>query len=230
MEESFYLSNMSPQEPSFNRGIWAKLEGQVRQWAIDDKAVYVVTGTVLTKGLPTIGSHRITVPRYFYKVILDYTESEIKGIGFIMPNEGSQEPLQYYAVTIDSVEKVTGTDFFYQLPEDQQRIIESTIDLNKWSWTATKTRTSKEGGSLSVQCKGITKAGERCKNMTTNANGYCYAHQSQATGAEPQNNSIKNTSNRRTVPVRCSATTKKGTQCTRMTYSPNGKCWQHGGD
>ncbi|MCX6244670.1 MAG: DNA/RNA non-specific endonuclease [Bacteroidetes bacterium] len=83
MEESFYLSNMSPQEPSFNRGIWAKLEGQVRQWAIDDKAVYVVTGTVLTKGLPTIGYDRITVPRYFYKVILDYTEPEIKGIGFI---------------------------------------------------------------------------------------------------------------------------------------------------
>ena len=154
MEESFYLSNMSPQEPSFNRGIWAKLEGQVRQWAIDDKAVYVVTGTVLTKGLPTIGSDRITVPRYFYKVILDYTEPEIKGIGFIMPNEGSQEPLQHFAVTIDSVEKVTGTDFFYQLPDDQESVIESTIDLSKWSWTATKTSTSKEGGSQSVQCKG----------------------------------------------------------------------------
>ena len=230
MEESFYLSNMSPQKPSFNRGIWAKLEGQVRQWAIDDKAVYVVTGTVLTKGLPTIGSDRITVPQYFYKVILDYTEPEIKGIGFIMRNEGSQEPLQHYAVTIDSVEKVSGTDFFYQLPEDQQRIIESTVDVNKWSWTATKTHTSKKGGSQSVQCKGITKAGARCKNMTTNANGYCYAHQSQASGTEPQNNRIKNTSNRRTVSVRCSAITKKGTQCTRMTYSPNGKCWQHGGD
>ncbi len=117
MEESFYLSNMSPQEPSFNRGIWAKLEGQVRQWAIDDNAVYVVTGTVLTKGLPTIGSDRITVPRYFYKVILDYTEPDIKGIGFIITNEGSKEPMQHYAVTIDSVEKVTGTDFFYQLPD-----------------------------------------------------------------------------------------------------------------
>jgi len=227
MVESFYLSNMSPQEPSFNRGIWAKLEKQVRQWAIDDKAIYVVIGTVLTKGLPTIGYDKIAVPRYFYKVILDYTETDIKGIGFIMPNQGSQEPLQRYAVTIDSVEKLTGTDFFYQLPDHQQRAIESTIDLSKWSWTATNTHSSKNGTSQSVQCKGTTKAGAQCKNKTTNANGYCYAHQSQASGVEPQN---KNTSERLKVSVRCSAITKKGTQCSRMTYSPNGKCWQHGGD
>lgn len=144
MAESFYLSNMSPQEPGFNRGIWAKLEGQVRQWAKEDKAVYVVTGTVLTKGLPTIGTNRIVVPRYFYKVVLDYTEPEIKGIGFILPNEGSREPLQRFAVTIDSVQRFTGTDFFYQLPDDKENAIESTIDPGKWSWTATKSHGADE--------------------------------------------------------------------------------------
>lgn len=138
MEESFYLSNITPQVPSFNRGIWNKLEDQVRQWAIDDKAVYVVTGTILVKELPTIGYDRITVPEYFYKVILDCAGPGIKGIGFIIPNQGSQEALQHYAVTIDSVEKVTSIDFFYQLPEDQHRIIEKTVDLSKWSWTTTK--------------------------------------------------------------------------------------------
>jgi endonuclease G, mitochondrial len=138
MVESFYLSNMSPQTPSFNRGIWNKLEEQVRQWAMDDNAVYVVTGTVLTHGLPTIGRNRITVPGYFYKVILDYTAPDIKGIGFIIPNEGSQEPLQHFAVTIDSVEKVTGIDFFYQLPDVQEKVIENTISLTKWSWKAVK--------------------------------------------------------------------------------------------
>ena len=147
MAESFYLSNMSPQVPGFNRGIWKNLEEHVRQWAIDDKAVYVVTGTILTKGLPTIGHNKITVPAYFYKVILDYTEPEIKGIGFIMPNHWSQEPLQHYAVTIDSVEKLTGTDFFYQLPDDQEKVIESAIDLSKWSWKATKTNSSKDENS-----------------------------------------------------------------------------------
>ena len=137
MEESFYLSNMAPQDKSFNRGIWKKLEEQVRQWALDNKAVYVVTGTVLTEGLPTIGENKITVPAYFYKIILDYTEPGIKAIGFLMPNTGSQEPLQRYIVTIDSVESVTGIDFFYQLPKDQQQIIESTVDLGAWGWTST---------------------------------------------------------------------------------------------
>ena len=154
MVESFYLSNMTPQVPEFNRGIWEKLEKQVRQWANDDKAVYVVTGTILTKGLPTIGPDKITVPALFYKVILDYTEPDIKGIGFIIPNQGSHEPLQHFAVTIDSVERVTGTDFFYQLPDKQQRVIESTIDLSKWSWTSSKSSSKSDSGSESVQCKG----------------------------------------------------------------------------
>jgi endonuclease G len=229
MAESFYLSNMAPQNPGFNRGIWSKLEAQVRQWAIDDKAVYAVTGTVLTKGLPTIGNNMITVPAYFYKLILDYTEPDIKGIAFIMPNEGSQEPLQHFAVSIDSVERVTGTDFFYQLPDEQEKIIESTVDISKWSWTATKAQSKKEG-SGSVQCKGVTKAGNQCKNKTTNPNGYCYLHQSQDGGVQTQDNQIQRATIKLTSSVQCSATTKKGKQCSRMTYSPNGRCWQHGGD
>jgi len=46
---------------------------------------------------------------------------------------------------------------------------------------------------------------------------------------EEENNSNKNTteSNQK---VQCSAKTKKGSQCKRMTKSPNGKCWQHGGN
>jgi endonuclease G len=231
MAESFYLSNMTPQNPSFNSGIWLKLEKQVRQWAVDENAVLVVTGPVLTKGLPTVGSNRITVPAYFYKVILDYNEPEIKGIGFIMRNKGSQEPLQHFAVTIDSVERLTGTDFFFQLPEDQEKVIESTVDVSKWSWKVTSTHASKkEGGSQSVQCKGVTKAGNQCRNKTINENGFCTTHQNQVGGVETKNSTAQPSSGKRAVSVRCAATTQKGTQCSRMTYSPNGRCWQHGGD
>jgi len=134
MLESFYLSNMSPQIPGFNRGIWKQLEEQVRQWAVDNKAIYIVTGGVLTDGLPAIGLNKVAVPQYFYKVILDYSEPDIKGIGFIIPNKSSQESLQHYAVTIDSVEKITNIDFFYQLPDDREIMIESAIDVNKWHW------------------------------------------------------------------------------------------------
>ena len=143
MMESFYLSNITPQVPDFNRGIWEKLEKQVRQWANDDKEVYVVTGTVVKRGQPTIGADGISVPSLFYKVILDYTEQGRKGIGFVIPNQGSREPLQHFAVTIDSVERLTGMDFFYQLPDNEEKVIEGTLDLSKWSWTTTTTHPNK---------------------------------------------------------------------------------------
>ena len=46
MDESFYYTNMSPQVASFNRGIWKKLETQVRNWAIEYDSLYVVTGPI----------------------------------------------------------------------------------------------------------------------------------------------------------------------------------------
>lgn len=138
MSESFYMSNMSLQRPSFNRGIWKRLEEQVRKWAVNNKSVYIATGGVLTSGLIKIGPNQVSVPEKFYKVILDYQEPELKGIGFILPNKGSKEPLENYAVTIDKVESMTGINFFYSLPDEIEEEIESKVDLSKWSFSRTK--------------------------------------------------------------------------------------------
>ncbi len=134
MAESFYYSNMSPQVPAFNRGIWKKLEELVREWAIENESIYIVTGPVLKKGLPAIGSNQVSVPEFYYKVILDYTEPEIKGIGFIMPNAASKEALSTFAVSIDSVESITGIDFFPRLENEEETIIESLVCVPCWSW------------------------------------------------------------------------------------------------
>jgi endonuclease G len=136
--ESFYYSNMSPQAPGFNRGIWKKLEEQVRSWAIEYGKIFIVTGPVLTAGLPTIGPDQVSVPKYYFKVILEYSDPDIKGIGFILPNTGSPDPLQNFAVSIDSVEKVTGNDFFPNLPDNQEYIIEKTRCITCWSWNGSK--------------------------------------------------------------------------------------------
>jgi len=132
MEESFYYSNMSPQHPSFNRGIWKKLETQVRTWARDHERVYVVTGPVLSEGLPTIGPNEVSVPKYYYKVILDNHNTHANGIGFILPNAPSKQPLSEFAVTIDSVEKVTGINFFPTIPSERIEPLESERCLNCW--------------------------------------------------------------------------------------------------
>lgn len=134
MKESFYFSNISPQIPALNRGIWNNLEELVRTWAKNYEAVYIVTGPVLRDSLKTIGNNRIAVPEYFYKVILDYTQPEYKAIGFIIPNAETTEPLQRFAVTVDSVEKVTGINFFPALPDNLEELLESQHQIQQWIW------------------------------------------------------------------------------------------------
>ncbi len=136
LSDSFYMSNMSPQNPDFNRGIWSKLEAVVRNMAVDEGSVYVVTGPVLTDGpYPTIGKNEVSIPHQYYKVILDYVGPELKAIGFLLPNEGSQQPLTKFATSIDKVEMVTGLDFFPQLPDDLEATLESTFDVSLWDFT-----------------------------------------------------------------------------------------------
>ena len=132
MADSFFMSNMSPQKPAFNRGIWKRLEEQVRQIAIREKAIYVVTGPILPKKKTvTIGANQVTVPTHYYKVIFDLTPPR-KMIGFILPNEGSDRPLEDFAVTVDVVEKATGLDFFSALPKAVQERLECTISVSAW--------------------------------------------------------------------------------------------------
>ena len=138
MSESFYMSNMSPQKAGFNRGIWKKLEGNVRNWASDNGEIYVVTGPILTGSYSFIGSNQVSIPNYYYKVILDYKEPEIKGIGFVLPHQKSSSSIQSFAVTIDEVERKTGIDFFHALPDDVEEQIESVAAVNKWSFSKSK--------------------------------------------------------------------------------------------
>ena len=114
------MSNMSPQKPAFNRGIWKDLEALVRDFAITERKIVVVTGPILPqKKSVTIGSNRVTVPTHYYKVIFDLTPPR-KMIGFILPNEGSDKPLASFAVTVDAVEKATGLNFFSKVPKTEQ--------------------------------------------------------------------------------------------------------------
>jgi len=135
MDESFYFSNISPQVPAFNRGIWEKLEERVRAWAIENGTVYVVTGPIIHDKPTTIGASKVAVPQYYFKVILDYTLPDIKGIGFVLPNAASEAPLQSFALSIDEVEKITGIDFFPLIPDEQENHIEKTLCIHCWEWS-----------------------------------------------------------------------------------------------
>lgn len=133
MSESFFMSNMSPQAPDFNRNIWENLESKVRSWAKKEEVLYIVTGPVFTGDMTYIGRrNKVAVPPKYYKIILDLKQPETKAIAFMMKNEGSEEPLQSFAVTIDAVEKETGLDFFPLLPDEMEEKLESSLNVKDW--------------------------------------------------------------------------------------------------
>ena len=132
MADSFFYSNMSPQKPAFNRGIWKELEALVRYFAITEGKIVVVTGPILpSEPQITIGPNKVTVPTHYYKVVYDLTPPQ-KMIAFILPNEGSKRSLQDFAVTVDAVEKATGLNFFSKVPKEEQERLERTISVKAW--------------------------------------------------------------------------------------------------
>lgn len=135
MEDTFYMSNMAPQDPSFNRGIWADLEAVVRNMAYDEGTIYVVTGPVLTDGpYKTIGENKVSVPKNFYKVVLKYDGDNSKAIGFVLENENSDRDIESFALSVDEVEKITGIDFFPLLEDTIEKNVERKEDTSDWTF------------------------------------------------------------------------------------------------
>lgn len=133
LSESYFYSNMSPQVADFNRGSWAELESTIRQYAVSNNVnLFVVTGPVLNDNLPTISKspNGLVIPEYYYKVVLDTLNN--REIGFIMPNTLITNPLLTYAVSVDSVEAITGLDFFKNFRNGNNEEFESTASPEKW--------------------------------------------------------------------------------------------------
>jgi endonuclease G len=145
MEDSFYMSNMCPQTPRLNRGVWLHLESAVRQLTEAYGTVLVTTGPLLDappEAFEAIGfSCRIVVPRFFYKVLAAYVPDpaadgepayHLQTIGFIIDNASPSGDYHAYAVTVDEVEALTGLDFFAALTDDEEDVAESTFDITLW--------------------------------------------------------------------------------------------------
>jgi len=133
LSESFLYSNMSPQRPEFNRVSWAKLEDLSRSYVERNKTeLFVVTGPLLRDNLPKIerAVDQVSIPVYYFKVLLDAANA--RAIAFLMPNKSCDYPTENYAVSIDSVEYITGIDFFPALPDDQEAKLEAMNNTKPW--------------------------------------------------------------------------------------------------
>jgi endonuclease G, mitochondrial len=127
MSESFYLSNMVPQVPNNNRGIWKQLETYVRNNVTKGKDIYVISGTIYKDGYTSIGDHKVGVPTHVWKVMID--NSSKKSIAFLFPNAAIPvADLPNYAITVDQLEKETGIDISPSIDES----IEQKMDVKDW--------------------------------------------------------------------------------------------------
>lgn len=132
MEQTFLLTNMCPQNSELNRGDWEELESRCRGWARNYGDIYIVCGPIFySNSYKTIGNNKVGVPDAFFKVILCMNKKP-KALGFIYPNEGTHHKMSHYVTTVDNVEKQTGIDFFYNLPDDIETTVEAESKLESW--------------------------------------------------------------------------------------------------
>ena len=125
MSESFLLSNMVPQNPGNNRGIWKQLEVNVRNWVINGRDLYVIQGPIFDEGYKSIGANKVAVPTRLFKIIIDNETGFM--LAFIFPNEKLEvKDLPKYVVTVDDIEKITNINFSPKLTEGEE-IHETTL-------------------------------------------------------------------------------------------------------
>lgn len=134
MRESFYMTNICPQNHSNNAGDWKDLEELVRDLAATYGNIYLACGPVVSDTSNTIGTiRRIVVPESFYKVLLrQKADGSWTSIGFVMPNAAGNRPLMTYMLPVDSVENLVGIDFFPLLPDSIENAVESDYTISDW--------------------------------------------------------------------------------------------------
>ena len=139
--QTFYLTNMMPQVNGFNAGVWANMEKWVRNQITASSTtdtLFVVKGGTIDKAdqVQPNKVHGMTIPKYYYMAVLMHNASGYKAMGFWIEHKANDTTnISPYVVNIDTLEKLTGIDFFCNLPDDIENHIESLpVDNVRRAW------------------------------------------------------------------------------------------------
>ena len=131
MSQSFFMSDMSPQDPSLNRGAWKKLEKKVRDMAVKCKKLHVISGPVFERAdYKRIGNSRVAVPHGYYKIL--YAPEQNEMIGFILPNSDVNSNLTNYAVSVYDVEDAVQLEFLMKVAPEVRKKLKNKINKDFW--------------------------------------------------------------------------------------------------
>lgn len=123
---TFFFTNMTPQNGSFNSDIWADLEIRIRSYASSSDTLYVVTGCIVDDDSPfvrDVAGHSIPVPSAYYKALLRYMPGSTYGdyiaCAYYLPHSGSiaKEDYRKYIMSVKDLEDKIGIEFFVNLAE-----------------------------------------------------------------------------------------------------------------
>ena len=132
MRDCFYLTNICPQNQKLNREAWQALEEKTRAWAVRDGKLIVIVGPIVSNNPQRLASG-IAIPEGFFKVLLATNVEPMRAIAFIYKNQSGQKNMSQQAVSIDSVEEITGLDFFSSLPDEKETPLEKSCNFNAWN-------------------------------------------------------------------------------------------------
>lgn len=128
-DETFLMSNMTPQKAKLNRVAWKALEAKVRTWVCLGKSLQIISGPILEADLPFLNGHPVPIAKKYFKAV--YNEDEKKSIGFILYQTDSTSTIYpKRVVTVNEIEKQIGYDLFGESKD--MNAIEAKADLNEW--------------------------------------------------------------------------------------------------
>lgn len=152
-DQTFYMSNMSPQLASFNQDYWTKYESFVQNLgrncgtvsgantSFADTLYVVKGGTVLNATETTkVEDYRMPVPDHYFMALLSVKNGKYAAIGFWMEHrqydlsliKSDNAEIAAHAVSIDQLEHLTGIDFFCNLPGAVEKAVEALCIPKAW--------------------------------------------------------------------------------------------------
>ncbi len=134
MAETFYFTNICPQNEVLNAGDWQYLEKRVRSWAGRYGSVWVATGPIVGENrYGTIGDRNVVVPDSFFKALMiRRKDGSYSSIAFVMDNDEDRYYLKDCYMSVDELEALTGFDFFPALDDKIEEKVESSVRLSDW--------------------------------------------------------------------------------------------------
>jgi endonuclease G len=131
-EETFRMSNITPQRHGLNAGLWRQLEQKIAtSYPGRFGEVWVLAGPVFGPR-PEKLQQRVAVPEAFYMLIVDESDGRVRTQAFLLPQEPGSPDLDSYLVSIDEIERRTGLDFLPELPDDAEALLESRPAARPW--------------------------------------------------------------------------------------------------